>query len=286
MKAIVCTKYGSPDVLHLEDVEKPTPKENEVLIKVFATTVTRYDCWARSSTTPPGFWLPSRIASGIRKPKQTILGTDFAGEIESVGKAAKRFNKGDQVFGFTSSLGAHAEYMCMPEEGVAIKPANMTYEEAAAVVQGGLTALYFLRKGDIHSGQIVLIFGASGGIGTYAVQLAKYFGAEVTGVCSTPKLEFVKSLGADKEIDYTKEDFTKNGQTYDIIFDTVGKTSVSRSLRSLKEKGLYIFATFGLSMLIRALWLTRKSSKRAIFGIIEERAEPLNFLKELIGRER
>jgi NADPH:quinone reductase-like Zn-dependent oxidoreductase len=282
MKAIVYEKNGPPDVLHLTELDQPVPRDNEVLIKVFATTVTKYDCWARSSTAPPGFWLPNRIASGVRKPKQTILGTDFAGEIESVGKAVKRLKKGDQVFGFTSSLGANAEYMYMPEKGVAIKPANMTYEEAAAVVQGGLTALYFLRKGNIQSEQKVLIFGASGGIGMYAIQLAKHYGAEVTGVCSTPKVEMVKSLGADMVIDYTKEDFTKNAQTYDIIFDTVGKTSVSRSLRSLKEKGMYIFATFGLAMLIRALWLTRRSSKRAIFGVIEESTEDLIFLKELI----
>jgi NADPH:quinone reductase-like Zn-dependent oxidoreductase len=282
MKAIVYEKYGPPEVLQLKEVEKPTPMDNEVLIRVHATTVTKYDCWMRSSTAPPGFWLPSRIASGFRKPKQPILGTALAGEIEAVGKDGKLFNKGDQVYGFTSSLGAYAEYICLPEEGVAIKPANLTYEEAAAVVQGGLTALYFLRKGNIQSGQKALIFGASGGIGIYAVQLAKYFGAEVTGVCSTPKLEMVKSLGADNVIDYTKEDFTKNAQTYDIIFDTVGKTSVSRSLRSLEEKGFYIFATFGLAMLIRALWLTRKSSKRAIFGVIEESAEDLIFLKELV----
>jgi NADPH:quinone reductase-like Zn-dependent oxidoreductase len=282
MKAIVYEKYGPPEVLQLKEVEKPTPKDNEVLIKIHATTVTKYDCWTRSSTAPPGFWLPSRIASGLRKPKQTILGTDFAGEIKSVGKAVKRFKKGDQVFGYTSSLGAHAEYICMPEEGVAIIPTDLTFEEAAAVVQGGLTALYFLRKGNIQSGHKVLIFGASGGIGIYAVQLAKYFGAEVTGLCSTPKLEMVKALGVDKVIDYTKDDFTKNAQTYDIIFDTVGKTSVSRSLRSLKEKGLYVFATFGLVMLIQALWLTRKSSKRAIFGVIEESTDDLIFLTELI----
>jgi NADPH:quinone reductase-like Zn-dependent oxidoreductase len=282
MKAIVYEKYGPPEVLILKEVEKPAPKDNEVLIKVMATTVTKYDCWARSSTAPPGFWLPSRIASGIRKPKQPILGTDLAGEIESVGKAVKRFKKGDQVFGFTASLGAHAEYMCLPEEGVAIKPTNMTYEEAAAVVQGGLTALYFLRKGNIQSGQKVLIFGASGGIGTYAVQLAKYFGAEVTGVCSTPKLEMVKSLGADKVIDYTKEDFTKTAQTYNVIFDTVGKTSVSRSIRSLKENGFYLFATFGVPTLVQTLWLFRKSSKKAIIGVIEESSEDLIFLKELI----
>jgi NADPH:quinone reductase-like Zn-dependent oxidoreductase len=282
MIAIVYEKYGAPDVLHLEDVEKPTPKENEVLIKVFATTVTKYDCWARSSTAPPGFWFPSRIASGLRKPKQPILGTELAGEIEAVGRDVTRFKEGDQVFGFTGNLGAYAEYICMPEEGVAIKPANVTYEEAAAVVQGGLTALYFLRKGNVQKGQKVLIFGGSGGIGTYAVQLAKYFEAEVTGVCSTPKLELVKSLGADKVIDYTKEDFTKNAQTYDVIFDTVGKTSVSRTISSLKESGFYIFATFGLLKLVQALWLLRKSSKKAIFGVIEESSEDLLFLKELI----
>ena len=282
MKAIICTKYGQPDVLQLKEVKNPTPKDNEVLVKVFATTVTTYDCWARSSTAPPGFWLPSRIASGFRKPKQPIFGTELAGEIEAVGVDTTRLNVGDQVFGFSASLGAHAEYMCLPEEGVAVKPANMTYEEAAAVVQGGLTALYFLRKGSIQSGQKILIFGASGGIGTYAVQLAKYFEAEVTGVCSTPKSEMVKSLGADKVIDYTKEDFTKNAQTYDIIFDTVGKTSVSRSIRSLKENGLYIFATFGLPMLVQVLWLLRKSSKKTIFGVLEERPEDLIFLKELI----
>ncbi len=210
------------------------------------------------------------------------MGTELAGEIEAVGVDTTRLNVGDQVFGFSASLGAHAEYMCLPEEGVAVKPANMTYEEAAAVVQGGLTALYFLRKGNIQSGQKILIFGASGGIGTYAVQLAKYFEAEVTGVCSTPKSEMVKSLGADKVIDYTKEDFTKNAQTYDIIFDTVGKISVSRSIRSLKENGFYIFATFGLPMLVQVLWLLRKSSKKAIFGVLEERPEDLIFLKELI----
>ena len=224
-----------------------------------------------------------RIASGIRKPNKPILGTEQAGEIEAVGRDVTRFKKGDQVFGYSGmNLGAYAEYISLPEEAVAIKPSNMTYEEAAAVLQGALTALFFLRNGNIQSGQKVLIFGASGGVGNFAVQLAKYFGAEVTGVCSTTKLELVKSLGADKVIDYTKEDFTKNGQTYDIIFDTVGKTSVSRSKRSLKKKGFYLFATFGLPMLVQVLWLSMTSSKKIFFGVLKERTEDLIFLKELI----
>ena len=226
---------------------------------------------------------PIRIDSGIREPKQPILGTELAGEIEAAGSDVTLFKKGDQVFGFTASLGAYAEYICLPEDGMlALKPANMTYEEAAAIPQGALTALYFLRRGNIQSGQKVLIFGASGGVGNYAVQLARHFGAEVTGVCSTEKLEWVKSLGADNVIDYTKEDFTKNGQTYDIIFDTVGKTSVSRSKRSLKEKGCYIFATFGLPKLIQMLWLSKTSSLKVIFGLLEEKPEDLVTLKELI----
>jgi len=285
MKAIVYHKYGSPDVLQLKEVAKPIPKDNEVLIRVYATTVTTYDCWVRSCTAPPGFWLPMRIASGLRKPKKPILGTELAGEIESVGKDVRRFKEGDQVFGFPpyGSFGAHAEYICLAEDGVvAIKPANMTYEEAAAVPQGALSALFFLRKGNIQSGQKVLIFGASGGVGNFAVQLAKYFGAEVTGVCSTTKLELVKSLGADKVIDYTKEDFTKNGQSYDIIFDTVGKSSVSGCKRSLKKKGFYLFTTFGLPKLVQILWLSMTSSKKVIFGLLKERTEDLIFLKELI----
>ena len=283
MKAIVYTKYGPPEVLQLKEIEKPTPKDNEVLIKVYATTVTLYDCWVRSCTAPPGFGLLNRLASGLRKPRQPILGTELAGEIEAVGKDVNLFRKGDQVFGFTGSLGAYVEYICLPEDGaLALKPINVTYEEAAAVPQGALTALYFLRKGNIQSGQKVLIYGASGGVGTFAVQLAKYFGAEVTGVCSTPKLELVKSLGADKVIDYTKEDFTKSGETYDIIFDTVGKSPFSGSKRSLKKEGLYIHTTFGLPRFFRILWLNMTSSKKAIIGLLEEKIEELIFLKELI----
>ncbi len=283
MKAIICTKYGPPDVLKLKEVVKPVPKDNEVLIKIHATTVTKYDCWTRSCTAPTGMGLISRIAGGFTKPKKTIIGTELAGEIESVGKNVKRFKVDDQVFAFTDNLGAYGENICLPEDGaLAIKPVNMTYEEAAAVPYGGLTALYFLRKGNIQSGQKVLIFGASGGLGSFAVQLAKYFDTDVTGVCSTAKLELVKSFGADSVIDYTKEDFTKNGETYDVIFDTVGKSSFSGCKRSLKKKGFYIFSTFGLPKLIQILWLSMTSSKKVIIGLLKGRAEDLIFLKELI----
>ena len=285
MKAVVYHKYGDPEVLQLEEIERPTPRDNEVLIRVFATTVTLYDCWVRSSTAPTGFGLLSRISSGIRKPKQPILGTELAGEVVDVGKGVSLFKKGDQVFASTAmSLGAYVEYICLPEDGtLAIKPVNMRYEEAAAVPQGALTALYFLRKGNIQKGQKILIFGASGGVGTFAVQIAKnLYECEVTGVCSTKKLELVKSLGADKVIDYTQEDFTRNGEKYDIIFDMVGKSSVGRSKRSLKKKGFYIFATFGLPKLFQILWLKITSRKKAIIGLVEERPEDLIFLKEQI----
>ncbi|XHX77033.1 MAG: NAD(P)-dependent alcohol dehydrogenase [Stenomitos frigidus ULC029] len=286
MKAIVCTEYGSPDVMQLREVEKPTPKENELLIKIHATTVTSADLRIRKADP-----FPIRFFYGFIRPKNnTILGSELAGKIEAVGKNVKQFKAGDSVFaGAGIKLGANAEYICLPEEGaVAIKPTNMTYEEAAAIPFGATTALFFLKdKGKIQSGQEVLIYGASGAVGVAAVQLAKFFGAQVTGVCSTAKLELVKALGADNVIDYTKEDFTQSVKTYDIIFDTSGKSPFSGCLSSLKKNGLYLRAVhINLSPILRGLWTSMTSSKKVVSGVAIERKEDLIFLKELIEKER
>jgi NADPH:quinone reductase-like Zn-dependent oxidoreductase len=285
MKAIVYTEYGPPDVLHLKEVEKPTPKDDEVLIKVYATTVTTGDVNLRGFVfVPPGFGLPTRLSLGLRKPNKTILGIEFAGEIEAVGKDVERFRTGDQVFGIDGpGRGAYAEYKCMDEEGgLAIKPANFSYEEAAAVPNGALTALTFLRDmGNIQSGHKILINGASGSVGTAAVQIAKYYGAEVTGVCSTMNLELVKSLGADKVIDYTKEDFTKSGETFDYIYETVGKTSFSGCKSSLKRNGIYLANSPGLREFAQMGWTSMIGSKKVMAGASSEKAEDLIFLKDL-----
>jgi NADPH:quinone reductase-like Zn-dependent oxidoreductase len=283
MKAVVCTKYGPPEVLKVREVIKPVPKDNEILIKVYATSVTSGDTRIRSFRVPLSFWLPARIALGFRSPKINILGAELTGEVESVGKDVKKFKTGDQVFAYPGHHGGgYAEYTCMGEDSaIAIKPANLTYEEAAAVPFGGNTALYFLKQANIKSGQKVLIYGASGSVGTYAVQIAKYFGAEVTGVCSTSNIELVKSIGADKVIDYTKDDFSKNGEIYDVIFDTVGKSSISDCMGSLQKEGYYLQAVATPVTSLKMRWATIRNSQKLLGGTAVPKAENLIFLKEL-----
>ena len=290
MKAIIWTKYGPPDVLQLKEVEKPEPKDNEVQIRIYATTAFMGDCEMRSLKFPLFLSLPIRIYAGFIRPKRIrILGQEFSGEIEKAGKDVKLFKKGDQVFGSTGfRMGAYAEYICMPEEQqemsgpLAIKPENMSFEEAAPVNIGGLEALHFLRKGNVKNGEKILINGAGGSIGTFGIQLAKHFGAEVTGVDSTGKLAVMRSVGADHVIDYTQEDFTQNGETYDVIFDVIGKSPFLRSMRSLKENGRYLIGNPSLSKMIRGRMGLRNSSKKVILETSQLKKEDLIFLKELI----
>ena len=281
MKAIVYDKYGPPDVLHLAEIETPVPQDNEVLIQVHAAGITLFDCWMRSGYAPPGFKTLMRLSAGF-VPKQPILGTEVSGEVASMGQAVTRLNMGDPVYAFAADLGGHAEYICLPEESVAPKPNNATHEEAGAMLQGALTAWYFIKKANIQPGQKVLIVGASGGVGGYAVQLARhYLKAEVTGVCSAAKMDYVRSLGADQVIDYTQEDFTQNGERYDVVFDTIGKSPVFRTKKSLQDNGWYLVDTFGLPMFIKLLWLTKRSNLNFEYGLVEETAEDLLFIKEL-----
>ena len=284
MKAIVCTIYGPPEVLQLKEVEKPTPKNNEVLIKIFATAVTASDCIVRGFKVPIVLWIPMALAVGFPKPRQPILGMLFAGEVESVGKDVKSFKKGDQVFGFDRSVfGTYAEYKCIPEEGMlAIKPTNVNYEEAAAVPLGGLLALHYLRKGNIQSGQKILVYGASGANGTSAVQLAKHFGANVTGVCSTANLELVKSLGADTVIDYTREDFTNSGELYDLIFNAVGKRKAKlQCKKALTPNGKHITIDDGSPKLhIEDLLLLKELVEEGKLKAVIDRRYPLEQIVE------
>ncbi|WP_046232952.1 NAD(P)-dependent alcohol dehydrogenase [Paenibacillus algorifonticola] len=242
MKAVFCTKYGAPEVLQLKEVNKPAPQDNEILIKVYATSVTSGDCRVRGFKSPFLYRLPMRLFLGITRPRQPILGVELTGEVEAVGKDVKKFNIGDAVYAFTGMrFGAYAEYVCLSENGmVTLKPANISYEEAAAVLFGGTTALHFFRKGQLQSGQKMLIYGASGAVGTSAVQLAKHFGADVTGVCSTSNVEWVRALGADHVIDYALQDFAETGKRYDIILDAVGKTSKAHARKALTPNGKFI----------------------------------------------
>ena len=283
MKAIVYERYGPPEVLQIKEVEKPVPKANEVLIRIYATTVTAGDWRVRSLNVPVGFGFFSRLVFGVSRPRQPILGTELAGEIECVGKDVSRFKAGDQVFAFCDfGMGCHAEYKCMPEDGaVALKPPNLTYDEAAALSFGGTTALDFFRRGKLQRGEKLLINGASGGVGTAALQLARHFGADVTGVCSTANVELVKSLGATHVIDYTKEDFTQNGETYDVIVDAAGTAPFSRSKNSLKEGGRLLLVLGGLPDMLQIPWVSMTSSKKVIAGPATGRSVDLRFLAEL-----
>jgi NADPH:quinone reductase-like Zn-dependent oxidoreductase len=284
MKAVVWTNYGPPDVLQLREMEKPSPKDNEVLIKVYAATVTAGDCEIRRLKLPMFIRLPMRIYVGFRKPKRiTILGQELAGEIAAVGKEVKKFKEGDPIFAPTFfRFGAYAEYVCLPETYPLLKPANMTFEEAATITTGGVNGLHFLREANVQAGERVLINGAGGSIGTYAVQIAKLWRAEVTAVDSAEKLAMLRSIGANHVIDYTQEDFTRNGQTYDVIIDVVGKSSFSGSVRALKPNGRYILGNVTLSGMIGGRLTPMESEKRVIVALADYKAEDFAILKELV----
>ena len=274
MKAFTYDRYGPPEVLSLKEVPKPVPGEHEVLVRIRATTVTAGDWRVRSLVVPRGYGLLARLMLGVNRPRQPVLGTELSGEIEAIGRAVTRFRVGDQVFGFTGTrMGCHAEYRCLPEEGhgrkdeaVAPKPANLSHEEAAALSFGGTTALSFLRKGRLQRGERVLVVGASGGVGTAAVQLARHLGARVTGVCGPSNLDLVRSLGAERVIDYTREDFTRDGERYDVIVDTAGTARYARSRDVLAEGGRLLMVLGSPAELLRAPWVALTTTKRLIGG--------------------
>ncbi|MBF2707863.1 NAD(P)-dependent alcohol dehydrogenase [Flavobacterium soyangense] len=281
MKAIEYLKYGLPDVLKLKEIEMPIPKSNEILIRIIATAVNSGDVRLRKADP-----FAVRLFFGLFKPKTNILGGVFSGKIEQIGSAVTLFKVGDEVFGHTDmSFGTYAEYKCLPENGsIALKPVTIIHNEAAVIPFGGITALHFIKKANITRGQRVLINGASGAVGTAAVQLAKHFGAIVTGVCSTSNIDLVKSIGADKVMDYTKEDFTKNGKTYDVIFDTVNKIVISESVKSLNVNGKLILSAAGISEMFHGLFVSMTSSRRikVVTGVASHTADDINFLKVLI----
>jgi NADPH:quinone reductase-like Zn-dependent oxidoreductase len=285
MKAIVHTKYGPPDELQVREVEKPVPRDNEVLIKMHTSTVTTTDCNVRNFTfVPKSFTLFARLMFGFKKPKINILGIDLAGEIEAIGKDVKLFKKGDLVFGSPGTkFGGHAEYCCVPENGaLALKPLHMSWEEAAALSLAGNTALFFIRDlAKIQAGQKILIHGASGAIGTYAVQIARFYGAKVTGVCSGSNADLVRSLGADKVIDYTKEDYTQSDERYDFVFNVVGKTTFSQCKGILKQKGIFLDNMLELTGFLKIIWTSIIGGKKIMGGVSKESAENLNFFIKL-----
>lgn len=292
MKAIVIEEFGPPEVLRLKEVDKPVPQENEILVRVHASTVNYGDLIARNFRNIPSrefnmpllLWLPARIVFGLKKPTKKILGNEFAGEVETVGKNVTRFKKGDRVFGYRAeNFGAYAEYLCMPESGiVATMPSNLSYDEAAPVPYGAIMALNLLRKTDIRPGRKVLVNGASGGIGSAAVQIAKSDGADVTGVCGTARMDFVQSLGADKVIDYTKQDFTKNGETYDLIVDILGRSSFSRCKGSLNPNGVYLLVSFKMKALAQMFWTSFIGNKKVRCALASGTSEDLAFIRTLI----
>jgi NADPH:quinone reductase-like Zn-dependent oxidoreductase len=289
MKAIVFTEYGSPDVLQLKEVAKPTPKENQILVRVRATPVNYGDLTARDFAhsqfnMPAPLYLPARLAFGWNRPRIQILGSELAGDVEAVGKAVTKFKPGDAVMAYVGmKMGANAEYICLPESGtIAIKPVNVGYAEAAALPYGAIMAVSLLQKAKLKPGQKILINGASGGIGAMAVQLAKHYGAEVTGVCGAARLDYVKALGADKVIDYKKQDFTQNGETYDVIFDILGRSSFARCKNSLTPNGIYLLASFKSRALWDMFWTSFASPKKVICAMADEKAENLVFVKELV----
>lgn len=286
MKAITNRQYGTPSVLRLEDIKKPFPKNNEILIKVCSTVVTSGDARIRALNVPFGFKLITRLVFGFLKPKRPVLGVVFSGIIEATGKEVEEFKVGDEVFGTSNNFGCHAEYVVIPESGaITLKPTNISFDEAAAIPFGALTSLKYLRDfGKIKKGQKILINGASGALGVYGVQLAKYYGAEVTGVSSSSNLELVQTLGADKVIDYTKNDFTKNGETYDIIYDTVGKITFSKCKKSLNKNGLLLLAAAGLSQYFQVLTTSITSRKKVIAGVAIFNKKDLNVIKDLIDK--
>ncbi len=283
MKAITCTKYGAPEVLTIINIDKPVPKESEVLIKIFATTVTVADSRVRGFKVPTSYWLPARIALGIFKPKQPILGGELSGIVEAIGANVKKYKVGDKVFAFTGhGMGAYAEYKCVDENNcIALKPENLNFEQAAALSFGGTTGLHFLRKGHVTKGEKILIYGASGSVGTYAVQLSKYFGAEVTGVCSTANVELVKSIGADRVFDYTKTNISDLNEQFDVLFDTVGKTNISEAIKMIKPNGRYIHTVTTPFTELKIRFKLLGSHIKLVGGTFIATVEQFNFIKKL-----